>query len=189
MNEEKQKKQDIATLLDEFYELELKLTHNQKKLAQLKINEPTVPLSKHYHEAGYSCDLSTSAGRQIAYVNAYKVLVKNENVKRYGAILNYLAMDEKIAKVAETQAILTKIVRGEATGSDVKILRAGSGVDKTVEIEVKPTMKERISAANILLKSQGAFITKVETIGSGTVQFVVKEATKDEIKKEEQENK
>ena len=188
MSEDKQKKKDIATLLDEFYELELKLTHNQKQLAQLKINEPTVPLSKHYEKAGYSCDLSTSAGRQIAYVNAYKVLVKNDNVKRYGAILNYLAMDEKIAKVAETQAILTKIVRGDATGHDVKILRAGSGVDKTVEIEVKPSMKERISAANILLKSQGAFITKVETIGSGTVQFLVKEATPESIKQEEKEN-
>ena len=188
MTEKAQKKKDLAALLEEFYELEIKLTPNQKSLAELKINEPTVSLATHYKTAGYSCDLNTAAGKKIAYINAYKILVNNEHVKRYGAILNYLASDEKIAKVEETQKILTAVIRGETTGYDVKVVRDGGGKDKVVETEVKPSIKERIAAARVLLKSQGAFVTKVEAIGSGTVQYIIKAATPAEIKAEEEKD-
>lgn len=179
---EKKEKKDLAALLDEFYQLELKLTPNQKALVESRINDPKTPLATLYKEAGYACDLTTPAGKQIAYINAYKTLVKNDSVKRYGAILNYLAADQKIAKVQETQEMLSAIIRGDTTGHDVKVVRDGGGKDKIVETEVKPSIKERIAAARVLLKSQGAFVTKVEAIGSGTVQYVIKAATKEAIK-------
>jgi hypothetical protein len=178
------KKKDLAALLQELFELEVQLTPNQKKLVELKIEKPAAKLSDLYEEAGYGCDLSTASGKKIAYINAYKVLLHNEKVKKYGAILNHLAMDEKIAKIQETQETLTSIIRGEAVGKESKVVREGGGKDKIVEVDIRPTFKEQIAAARVLLKSQGAFVTKVETVGSGTVQFIVKEANEKTIKEE-----
>jgi phage terminase small subunit len=106
-----------------------------------------------YINAGYK-----SKSEEAIDANASR-LISNDKVKERLAELREETRTEAIADIQEMQAILTKIIRQEAT-EEVIVLNSIKGTfDKTNK---KPALKEVISAVEKLGKMQGAFKDKVE---------------------------
>lgn len=106
-----------------------------------------------YINAGYK-----SKSEEAIDANASR-LISNDKVKARLAELREETRTEAIADIQEMQAILTKIIRQEAT-EEVIVLNSIKGTfDKTNK---KPALKEVISAVEKLGKMQGAFVDKTE---------------------------
>ena len=107
--------------------------------------------SEAYRMAGYE----TKNERSI-YSNCNRLL-KNDDIKARLAELAAELASEKIASIAEVQARLTSILRGE----QVVVEGCGDGVSQATIVKRHPQLKDVIKAGEALAKMQGGYDTKV----------------------------
>lgn len=117
----------------------IKLTVKQKRFANEYIKSGNATQS--YIDAGYS-----ATSRSVAEANSRRLL-GNERVHTYIELMNKKLEEESIADMKEIKQFWTKVIRSE---------------EKYVE------MKDRIRASELIARTNGAFLDKVEHSGETT---------------------
>ena len=107
-----------------------------------------------YKLAGYSWKTESTAG-----VNAHKLL-KNHKISALIEELNQKLTDESIADIKEVKQFWTQTMRDRAE-----------------------EMKERLKASEMLAKTGGAFLDRVEVSGEVEVNHNFQDLTTEELKK------
>lgn len=109
-----------------------------------------------YRKAGYK-----AANDNTAAASAAKLL-KNSKVKARLAELAAETHSEAIADIAEIQAFMSRVLRGEAEEEQVVVEGCGDGVSEAKKVKRSPLLKDRIKAGETLARMQGAFDNSVK---------------------------
>lgn len=109
--------------------------------------------SKAARMAGYSEKTAYSIGEE----NLRKPEISREVQKRLKEMES-----ERTADVKETLEYLTSVMRGEKTEIVVVTVGTGKGFSKSEKIEVPISTRDRLKAAEHLLKVHGAFKNEVQ---------------------------
>ena len=117
----------------------------------------------YYIETGNATEAARRAGysEKYANTNAGKIL-QNTTIKK--AITAQMKQREKksIAKADEVLAFLTKVLRGQVKDEQIVVLGTGGGKSRAVKEEVKVSSRNRLKAAEQLLKRYPATLDKAE---------------------------
>ncbi len=117
----------------------------------------------YYIETGNATEAARRAGysEKYANTNAGKIL-QNTTIKK--AITAQMKQREKksIAKADEVLAFLTKVLRGQVKDEQIVVLGTGGGKSRAVKEEVKVSSRDRLKAAEQLLKRYPATLDKAE---------------------------
>ncbi len=144
---------------------ECKLTLKQEKFCQLFA--ATGNATQSFIDAGYSVKSQNAAG-----VQAYRLVNKNDNVKKRLRELAEKAETEAIANIREMQETLTKIIREELDEELLMTEGQGEGYSRIVSKRKQAALKDRLKAIELLGKMKGAFVDNVNVTGNVPVTFV-----------------
>lgn len=139
---------------------EKKLTERQKRFVDEYIK--TGNASEAARRAGYS-------GKN-ADVDGAKLLVNPSISQEVAKRLKELET-ERTADLKETLEYLTAVMRGEKEDTVVVVVGTGKGYSQSEKIKVPISTRERLKAAEHLLKVHGAFKTEVQV--TGTIPVVI----------------
>ena len=127
------------------------MTERQKRFVDAYIK--TGNASEAARLAGYS--------RKNVDVDSAKLLV-NPSISREIAKRLKELESERTADVKETLEYLTSVMRGEKTEIVVVVVGTGKGFSKSEKVEVPISTRDRLKAAEHLLKVHGAFKNEVQ---------------------------
>lgn len=118
----------------------------------------------HYAKTGNATESYKVAGYNpkndnVAGANARRLLL-NDKIKARLAELTEEMASEKIASIAEIQARLTSILRGELQEEQIVVEGCGDGVSEAKIMKRQPQLKDIIKAGETLGRMQGAYDTK-----------------------------
>lgn len=122
----------------------------------------------------YLADCNIAKAYMTAYPKVRSVVVASTNGGRLlkkAEIKSYLDEQleklhtEKLAEAQEVLEYLTAVLRGQARSEIVVVVGAGRGVTETRTITKRPDGRERLKAAEILLRYYGISRTTVEDAG------------------------
>lgn len=136
------------------------MTERQKRFVDAYIK--TGNASEAARLAGYS----EKTANRIAEENLSKLDISREVQKRLKEMES-----ERTADVKETLEYLTSVMRGEKTEIVVVTVGTGKGYSKSEKVEVPISTRDRLKAAEHLLKVHGAFKNEVQV--TGTVPIVI----------------
>ncbi len=136
------------------------MTERQKRFVDAYIK--TGNASEAARLAGYS----EKTANRIAEENLSKLDISREVQKRLKEMES-----ERTADVKETLEYLTSVMRGEKTEIVVVTVGTGKGYSKSEKVEVPISTRDRLKAAEHLLKVHGAFKNEVQV--NGTVPIVI----------------
>ncbi len=108
--------------------------------------------------------------KKNADVDSAKLLVNPSISREVQKRLKELE-SERTADVKETLEYLTSVMRGEKTEIVVVTVGTGKGYSKSEKVEVPISTRDRLKAAEHLLKVHGAFKNEVQV--NGTVPIVI----------------
>ena len=117
--------------------------------------------------AGYSARSSKYIGDQLMR----KTEIKETITRRLEEVKT-----ERTAEIQETLEFVTAVMRGEMKEIVVVNIGQGRGLTKAEKVEVPTPIKDRLKAAEFLLKVNGAF--KAETKILGAIPVVISGADK-----------
>ena len=149
-----------------------KLSGKQEKFCQLYA--ATGNATQSYIDAGYTVKSQNAAG-----VQAYKLVNKNDNVKKRLRELAEEAKNDAIASIQEMQSTLTQIIREELTEEVLMSEGDGDGMSHIVTRRKKAALKERLKAIELLGKMQGAFVDNIKVSGAVPVMFAGEDELED----------
>ena len=127
------------------------MTERQKRFVDAYIK--TGNASEAARLAGYS--------RKNVNVDGAKLLVNPSISREIEKRLKELE-SERTADVKETLEYLTSVMRGEKTEIVVVVVGTGKGFSKSEKVEVPTSTRDRLKAAEHLLKVHGAFKNEVQ---------------------------
>ena len=127
------------------------MTERQKRFVDAYIK--TGNASEAARLAGYS--------RKNVDVDSAKLLVNPSISREVQKRLKELE-SERTADVKETLEYLTSVMRGEKTEIVVVVVGTGKGFSKSEKVEVPTSTRDRLKAAEHLLKVHGAFKNEVQ---------------------------
>lgn len=109
-----------------------------------------------YMSSGNATESAKRAGyaEKTAYSQGQRLLKNVEVQKELQRLAEELA-SSKIATAKEVQEFLTSTIRGEETEDVVVVEGCGDGVSEATIKKKKASLKDRISASNLLMKMQG----------------------------------
>lgn len=109
-----------------------------------------------YKKAGYDAKSDNAAG-----ASARRLLLNDKIKARLKELADEMASD-KIASIAEIQARLTSILRGEIQEDQIVVEGCGDGVSEARNVYREVQMKDRLKAGELLAKMQGGFDNKIQ---------------------------
>ena len=127
------------------------LTEKQRRFVEAYMGEAAGNAGKAYRLAGYQASTDTAA-----YSAAYKLL-RNAQVQR--AIDDLVGADPLVAGRVEVQRFWSEVMRGK---KGQRAIPTGEGVEI---VNIEADFKERVRASELLAKTQGQFIERVEHSG------------------------
>ena len=127
------------------------MTERQKRFVDAYIK--TGNASEAARLAGYS--------RKNVNVDGAKLLANSSISREIEKRLKGLE-SERTADVKETLEYLTSVMRGEKTEIVVVVVGTGKGFSKSEKVEVPTSTRDRLKAAEHLLKVHGAFKNEVQ---------------------------
>ena len=127
------------------------MTERQKRFVDAYIK--TGNASEAARLAGYS--------RKNVNVDGAKLLANSSISREIEKRLKELE-SERTADVKETLEYLTSVMRGEKTEIVVVVVGTGKGFSKSEKVEVPTSTRDRLKAAEHLLKVHGAFKNEVQ---------------------------
>lgn len=130
-----------------------KLTEKQRRFVEAYMGEAAGNATEAARLAGYRGNDATLAA--VGAENLKKPLIRE-------AIDSRVASSPLVATREERQQFYTRVMLGEE--QDVRVTATGE------EIRTYPSLKERMKAAELLGKTQGDFLTRVEVEHSGTIR-------------------
>ena len=130
---------------------EKKLTERQKRFVDFYVK--TGNASEAARLAGYSEKTANRIGEE----NLSKPDISQEVRKRLDELES-----SRTADVKETLEYLTAVMRGEKTETVVVVVGTGKGYSKSEKVEVPINTRDRLKAAEHLLKVNGAFKNEVQ---------------------------
>ena len=116
-----------------------------------------------YIQTGNASEAARLAGysKKNADVDSAKLLVNPSISREIEKRLKELE-SERTADVKETLEYLTSVMRGEKTEIVVVVVGTGKGFSKSEKVEVPTSTRDRLKAAEHLLKVHGAFKNEVQ---------------------------
>ena len=116
-----------------------------------------------YIQTGNASEAARLAGysRKNVDVDSAKLLVNPSISREIEKRLKELE-SERTADVKETLEYLTSVMRGEKTEIVVVVVGTGKGFSKSEKVEVPTSTRDRLKAAEHLLKVHGAFKNEVQ---------------------------
>ena len=127
------------------------MTERQKRFVDAYIK--TGNASEAARLAGYSEKTANRIGEE----NLSKLDISREVAKRLEELKT-----ARTADVKETLEYLTSVMRGEKTEIVVVVVGTGKGFSKSEKVEVPTSTRDRLKAAEHLLKVHGAFKNEVQ---------------------------
>lgn len=103
--------------------------------------------------AGYSKKTAFRMGQENLQKPAIKAAIAEEMAKKEAA---------SIAKADEVLKFLTRVLRGEVTDEQIVVIGKGDGFTEATREEVRASIKDRIKAAEQLLKRYPGELDKAE---------------------------
>ena len=116
-----------------------------------------------YIKTGNASEAARLAGYSKKNVNVDGAkLLANSNISREVQKRLKELESERTADVKETLEYLTSVMRGEKTEIVVVVVGTGKGFSKSEKVEVPTSTRDRLKAAEHLLKVHGAFKNEVQ---------------------------
>ena len=116
-----------------------------------------------YIKTGNASEAARLAGYSKKNVNVDGAkLLANSNISREVQKRLKELESERTADVKETLEYLTSVMRGEKTEIVVVVVGTGKGFSKSEKVEVPISTRDRLKAAEHLLKVHGAFKNEVQ---------------------------
>lgn len=119
-----------------------------------------------YRAAGFKCGTSGSVRTRAS------VLLTKSNIQERLREIHKEIDAKSIADIKEAQQMFTKAMRGELDEEVLMTVGEGDGFSKVVSRRKEANLKDRLKAAELLIKTQGGFAEKIELSGNVPVTFV-----------------
>ena len=109
----------------------------------------------------YLIDLNATRAYRVAYPNckknssadaAARKLLGNTRIKKYIDEKLQEIHDKKTADIKEVMEYLTSVLRGESESEEIVVVWVGDGCSKARTMTKKPSEKDRLKAADLILK-------------------------------------
>ena len=109
----------------------------------------------------YLIDLNATRAYRVAYPNckknssadaAARKLLGNTRIKKYIDEKLQEIHDKKTADIKEVMEYLTSVLRGESESEEIVVVGVGDGCSKARTMTKKPSEKDRLKAADLILK-------------------------------------
>lgn len=109
----------------------------------------------------YLIDLNATRAYRVAYPNckknssadaAARKLLGNTRIKKYIDEKLQEIHDKKTADIKEVMEYLTSVLRGESESEEIVVEGVGDGCSKAKTMTKKPSEKDRLKAADLILK-------------------------------------
>lgn len=109
----------------------------------------------------YLIDLNATRAYRVAYPNckknssadaAARKLLGNTRIKKYIEEKLQEIHDKKTADIKEVMEYLTSVLRGESESEEIVVEGVGDGCSEAKTMTKKPSEKDRLKAADLILK-------------------------------------
>lgn len=109
----------------------------------------------------YLIDLNATRAYRVAYPNckknssadaAARKLLGNTRIKKYIDEKLQEIHDKKTADIKEVMEYLTSVLRGESESEEIVVEGVGDGCSKAKTMTKKPSEKDKLKAADLILK-------------------------------------